>query len=36
MGLSEQEVAWLGEHHAAAMITIGEDGCRKRFAWASR
>ena len=29
MGLSEQEVAWLGEHHAAAMITIGEDGMPK-------
>jgi hypothetical protein len=29
MGLSEQEVAWLDEHHAAAMITIGEDGVPK-------
>jgi hypothetical protein len=25
MGLSEQEVAWLLDHHAAAMITIGDD-----------
>ena len=29
MSLSERETAWLREHRAAAMITVGEDGMPK-------
>ncbi len=29
MGLSDEQIAWLADHHSAAMITVGDDGTPK-------